>query len=91
MCKGAINTPYDPDGTGKTKEDNTKLIKSVIKKTAAFMAGGVKMKVDKEQKRVIVYSNGCLDFCAIGIFDSLGIFKVTISSDAKHRVLVIIE
>lgn len=91
MCKGAKNVPYDPDGTGTVKEGNTQLIKSVVEKTAAFMAGGVKMKVEPENKRVIVYSNGCLDFCAVGIFDSLGIFKVTISSDAKHRVLIIIE
>lgn len=85
----SINTPYDPDGTGKPKKNNVKLIKKVLKKTAAISAGGLKMQV--EDDRVILYSNGQLDFYAVGIFDSLGIFDVKITCDRKHRVLVIVS
>lgn len=85
----SINTDYDPDGTGKPKKNNVKLIKKVLKQTAAVHSGGVIMQVEDE--RVILYSNGQLDFYATGIFDSLGIFDVKITCDRKHRVLLVIS
>lgn len=89
MCKEIIHNDYDPFNEGKVKPDNTKLIVSVLKKTAAVMTGGVTYKV--QGKRVKVRSNGCKDFKAVGIMDSLGIFDTYFTCDTDGAILLMIS
>lgn len=87
MCRSNFNVPY---GTME-KKDNTDLISDILKNSPAFISGGIKFQVEKDNKRVIMYSNGCLDFVGVGIFNSLGIFKVSITANQKQQVLIVIE
>lgn len=91
-CGGAYNTPYDPDGSGELQKNNIKLISAVLNETAAVQAGGIEYKICPDAKKVYVFSKGgTLDFCAVGIFDSLGIFDVVISANQKGKVILVIS
>jgi len=75
--------------SNKPGKNNVKLIKKVVKMTPAYKAGGIVMKVYWDS--VVLSSNGKDDFSAVGIFTTLGIFKVVISSDSNGKVIVIIK
>ena len=63
--------------------DNRALIVKIIRETSAYKAGGIDFII--KRKSIIVFNPHDKDFKAITIFNSLGIFRITIKYDKSAK------